>query len=229
VTEADLDGSADPDGSAVSRLEDALSRLAVQVAGRARTGRTHEDADDISGTVDTDDALAFNPLPLLRAFDEHGARVAVIGQVAGIMHGSAELTGDLDLLWDGDPDQAPKLAMAFAEVHAELADDDGVPQPCGAAAFALPKVTFRSTQACGDCCTPALPWGELPVALMLSRCHVVLAAPGFRIRYLARQDLIQMRLAAARPKDLRRAEELSRAAEHDAAELVRQPRGRRPT
>ena len=25
-----------------------------------------------------------------------------MGQVAGIMHGSRELTGDLDLLWDGD-------------------------------------------------------------------------------------------------------------------------------
>jgi hypothetical protein len=224
VTEADLDDSA------ARRLEYAVSRLAARAAGRARTGRTHEDADDVTGTADTDDAIAFNPLPLLRAFDEHGARVVVIGQVAGIMHGSAELTGDLDLLWDGDLDQAPNLARAFAQVHAELADDDGVPLPCDEAAFALPKVTFRSVHACGDCCTPALPWGELPIAPMLYRCQVVVAAPGFSIRYVAKQDLIRMRLAVARPKDLRRAAELSRAAElGPAVEAERQPDGRGPT
>jgi len=44
--------------------------------------------------------------------------VAVMGQVAGIMHGSRELTGDLDLLWDGDHGQAPALAAAFAAAGA---------------------------------------------------------------------------------------------------------------
>jgi hypothetical protein len=37
-----------------------------------------------------------------------------MGQVAGIVHGSRELTGDLDLLWDGDRGQAPALAVAVA-------------------------------------------------------------------------------------------------------------------
>jgi len=31
---------------------------------------------------------------------------------------------------------------------------------------------FRSALACGDCCTPALPWGDLPVAAFLTRCKV---------------------------------------------------------
>jgi hypothetical protein len=60
----------------------------------------------------------------------HGAWVVVIGQVAGIMHGSRELTGDLDLLWDGDPKQAPAAAAGFASVRASLADPDGVAIPC---------------------------------------------------------------------------------------------------
>lgn len=79
--------------AAVGRLRVAVGRLAVLTQARVRTGRSHDDADDAMGTVDTDDAHGFDPLPLLQALHEHGARVAVIGQVAGIMHGSQELTG----------------------------------------------------------------------------------------------------------------------------------------
>ena len=198
--------------AAVGRLRAAVRRLAVLTEARDRTGRSHEDADEATGTVDTDDAHGFDPLPLLQALHEHGARVAVIGQVAGIMHGSQELTGDLDLLWDGAGEQAPALAAAFGSVRASLTDDDGVPVACGPAAFGLPKVLFRCPTCCGDCCTPALPWGELPVADFLARCRVVTAREGFEIRYLDRGDLIWMRRAAGRIKDLRRADELEQLA-----------------
>lgn len=180
--------SYDDPPAAVRRLEDAVRLLARQTRGRARTGRSHQDADDAAGTVTTDDAIGFDPLPLLRALDEQDAHVIVIGQVAGIMHGSRELTGDLDLLWDG------------------------VPVGCDPAAFELPKVLFHSPAASGDCCTPALPWGDLPVADFIGRCETVTAMSGFKIRYLAREDLIRMRRAIGRPKDLRRADELERGA-----------------
>ena len=86
-----------------------------------------------------------------------------------------ELTGDLDLLWDGGRGQAPALAAAFAAAGASLADDQGRPLPCGPEAFNGPKVLFRSALACGECCTPALRWGELPVAAFLARCEVAAA------------------------------------------------------
>ena len=63
----------------------------------------------------------------------------------------------------------------------------------------------------GDCCTPALPWGDLPVADFLARC-LVARLDGFEIRYLDRTDLIRMRRAVGRAKDLRRADELERLA-----------------
>lgn len=185
-----------------------MRRLRTVTAGRERRGLRHDDADDVTGTAATDDAIGFNPLPLLRALHEHGAVVAVMGQVAGIMHGSRELTGDLDLLWDGDRRQAPALAAAFAAAGASLADDQGRPVPCDPAAFALPKVLFRSPLASGDCCTPALPWGGLPVTGFLARCQLAIAPDGLVIRYLDRADLILMRRATGRPKDLRRAREL---------------------
>lgn len=193
---------------AIGRLEEAVRRLGEATAGRRRSGRRHEDADDDSGTVATDDAIGFNPLPLLRSLAEHGAVVAVMGQVAGIMHGSRELTGDLDLLWDGDRRQAPALAAAFAEAGATLADADGRPVRCEPAAFGLPKVLFRSASASGDCCTPALPWGDLPIAAFLARCRVAVAPDGLVVRYLDRADLVRMRRVVGRPKDLRRALEL---------------------
>jgi hypothetical protein len=196
---------------AVQRLEDAIRLLAQQTRSRARTRRSHQDADDAAGTVATDDAIGFDPLPLLRALDEYGTHVVVIGQVAGILHGSRELTGDLDLLWDGDQGQAAALAAAFTSISAVLADEDGLPVRCEPAAFELPKVLFHSTAASGDCCTPALPWGNLPVAEFIARCETATAAPGFKIRYLAREDLIRMRRAIGRPKDLRRAAELEHA------------------
>jgi hypothetical protein len=199
--------AADQD-TAVQRLQDAIRRLAEQTRGSARTGRSHEEADDAAGTVATDDAIGFDPLPLLQALDEHGATVVVVGQVAGIMHGSRELTGDLDLLWDGDQRQAAALAAAFISVSARLADKDGTLVRCAPAAFELPKVLFRSPAASGDCCTPALPWGDLPIADFIAGCETATAAPGFRIRYLALADLIWMRRATGRAKDLRRADEL---------------------
>jgi hypothetical protein len=190
----------------VRRLREALRRLADETRGRPRTGLTHQDADDVTGTAGTDDAAGFDPLPLLRALDLAGARVVVIGQVAGIMHGSEELTGDLDLLWDGNAAQAGLLAAAFTQASAQLTNDDGVPVPCDPGAFRLPKVLFRTATASGDCCTPALPWGS-PVTEFLGRCDEA-SAGDFKIRYLSRQDLIQMRQAIGRPKDLRRASEL---------------------
>jgi hypothetical protein len=196
------------DDEPIRRLAAAVWRLAGRTAGRLPTGRSHDDADDVAGTVDTDDAVGFDPLPLLRAIAAHGAAVVVMGQVAGIMHGSTELTGDLDLLWSGDPAQAPALAAAFAAVRAELADDAGMPLFPDPAAFDRPKVLFRSAQASGDLCTPALPWGDLPIADFLARPAVAHTAAGHPIRYLTRADLVQMRRAVGRPKDLRRAAEL---------------------
>lgn len=198
--------AADP--AAAARLREATRRLSELTRDRVRTGRTHDDADDETGTVDSDDAIGFDPVPLLRALDRHGAEVCVIGQVAGILHGSTELTGDLDLLWDGAAGQVPALVAGFGAAGARLADDDGAPLPTGSAAFALPKVTFASPTASGDCCTPALPWGDLPVAGFLRRCVVVTLPDGTTVRYLALPDLITMRLAVGRPKDLRRAAEL---------------------
>lgn len=190
-----------------ARLAIAVQRTAELTAGRARTGVGHDDADEVSGTIDGDDAIGFDPLPLLASLHRHGAKAVVIGQVAGILHGSLELTGDLDLLWSGRPDEAPAMTAAFAAVGASLYDDDNLPLAATSQPFSLAKVMFRCASAAGDCCTPALPWGSLDVAAYLTRAKSCII-DGVDVRYLSVVDLLTMRRAVGRPKDLRRVAEL---------------------
>ncbi|GAC1446040.1 MAG: hypothetical protein NVSMB52_09370 [Chloroflexota bacterium] len=119
------------------------------------------------------------------------------------------MTGDLDLLWDGATERAPALAAAFNSVSA-IVTDDGIPIPCDTQAFHLPKVLYRCCFAGGDCCTPALPWRTLPITSFLARAREATTHDGLTIRYMDRQDLIDMRRAVGRIKDLRRAYELER-------------------
>jgi hypothetical protein len=199
-----------PAGTPADRLRSALDRIHEETAGRPRTARSHDDAAaGARGTIDGDDAVGFDPLPLLSALADHGARAVVIGQVAGILHGSEEPTGDLDLLWSGSSADADAMVAAFTSLGASLTDDDGNAVP-SAGAFSLPKVQFRTATAAGDCCTPRVPFGEgLNVATFVDRA-VEARIEGVTVRYLAIEDLIAMRRAAGRPKDHRRADELER-------------------
>jgi hypothetical protein len=191
----------------ITLLMRAIEETALRNAGRSRVGSSHDEADGVTGSFDTDDAIGFDPLPVLRALDAQGARAVVMGQVAGILHGSKELTGDLDLLWDGDPASTEAFAEAFASLDAVLTDADGGSVPCSSAAFLRPKVLFRTATASGDCCTPRLPWGGLDITGIIARAAIVHAPDGLTIRYVGADDLATMRRVAGRPKDLRRAAE----------------------
>ncbi|WP_328885599.1 hypothetical protein [Streptomyces sp. NBC_00316] len=185
--------------SVALRLRQAIRRTRDVTRERAATGLRPEDADDLAGTFATDGALGFDPLPFLRALHEAGSHAVVIGQVAGIMHGSTELTGDLDLLWDGTPEQEYSLRNALAASGCSALPD-----------LDRAQVAYQVTGAGGDLCTPALPWGSMDVTPCLTRAVSAQDPSGFTIRYVALDDLIRMRRALGRPKDHRRADELQR-------------------
>ncbi|MFG3111455.1 hypothetical protein [Streptomyces tendae] len=184
--------------TAALRLRRAIARTRQETRDRSPAGRRPEDADDVRGNYATDGALGFDPFPFLRALHDAGSQAVVIGQVAGIMHGSTELTGDLDLLWDGAPDEARALRAALAACGCTALPDLGREQ-----------VGYRVTGADGDLCTPALRWGELDVTPCLARAETTHDPEGFTVRYAALDDLIRMRRALGRPKDHRRADELA--------------------
>ncbi|MGX1509011.1 hypothetical protein RKD44_000299 [Streptomyces collinus] len=136
--------------TAALRLRRAIARTRQATRDRAPVGRRPEDADDVRGTYATDGALGFDPFPFLRALHDAGSQAVVIGQVAGIMHGSTELTGDLDLLWDGTPGEARALRAALAARGCTTLPDLGREQ-----------VGYRVTGADGDLCTPRPPVGRV--------------------------------------------------------------------
>src|SRR3954464_12715060 len=185
--------------AAALRLRQAVRRTRVVTRERVATGRGSEEADDVAGTFATDGALGFDPMPFLRALHEAGSQAVVIGQVAGIMHGSTELTGDLDLLWDGTPEQAHALSNALAATGGTSHPD-----------LSRPQVAYQVAGVGGDLCTPALPWGGMDIAPCLTRVESAHDPAGFTIRYTALDDLIDMRRSLGRPKDHRRADELAR-------------------
>lgn len=197
------------DTDALARLRHAVTRIRDETRGRTATGLSHHDADEDAGSFTTDGALGFDPFPLFQAFAREGADVVVMGQVAGIMHGSSELTGDLDLLWDGDARRRHAMASAFASVGAALTDAEGLAVACDADAFALAKVCFAAPTVSGDCCTPSLKWGDLDIAGIIDRSDAAVDADGLAVRFVSAADLVTMRRAVGRPKDLRRAEELA--------------------
>ncbi|MFD7695472.1 hypothetical protein [Streptomyces sp. NPDC059805] len=185
------------DETAAVRLRQAVRRIADRTRDRAATGLGPEEADEVTGTFGTDGALGFDPFPFLRALHEAGSRAVVVGQVAGILHGSTEPTGDLDLLWDGTPEQADALRRAL--IASGCTDLPALDRP---------QVLYRVTGASGDLCTPALPWGVMDVTPCLDRPAVTYDPAGFAILYAGLDDLIRMRRALGRPKDQRSAAEL---------------------
>ncbi|MFG2679305.1 hypothetical protein [Streptomyces sp. NPDC048392] len=189
------------DPTAALRLRQAIARTEDATRERVPTGTSPEEADGLQDTFATDGALGFDPRPFLRALHDAHSHAVVIGQVAGIMHGSAELTGDLDLLWDGTPGEA--RALREAPTRAGCAEPPVLDRA---------RVAYRVTGADGDLCTPALPWGAMNVAPCLTRARTTRDPAGFTIRYAALDDLIRMRRALGRPKDHRRAAELARSA-----------------
>lgn len=183
--------------NAISRLRQAVRRTAHATRDRTAGECGPEAADDVAGTFATDDVIGFDPFPFLRALHDSGSRAVVIGQVAGIMHGSTELTGDLDLLWDGTLAQARAIREALIAANCL-----SLPDLTGA------QTAYQVTGAGGDLCTPELPWGDLHVASCLDRALSAHDSTGFTVHYVALTDLIGMRRALGRPKDLRRAVEL---------------------
>lgn len=143
----------------------------------------------------------FDPLGALRVLLDHRVRFIVIGGVAGAAHGSPLITQDLDICYDRNPDNLKRLAAALQELHAKLRGvDDDVP-------FILDAKTLKA----GDHFTFVTDAGDLDVmgTPAGSAGYEDLAAEameteldGLRVLVASLDDLMAMKRAARRPKDL---------------------------
>jgi hypothetical protein len=168
----------------------------------------------------------FDPLRAIRTLNEHGVRFVLIGGFAGRLHGSPTVTNDLDLCHARDPANLEALAAALHALGARLrgAPDD-VPFLLAAATLAAgDRFTFQTDAGALDCLgTPAGVAGFD----RLARAAVRMDLDGLTVDVAAVEDLIVMKQAAGRPKDLIEVEVLG-ALRDEIEERERERRSRRP-
>jgi hypothetical protein len=153
---------------------------------------------------------------LLERLDGGGVRYVVIGGVAAVMLGSPSLTGDLDICYDREPANLEALAGVLRGIHARLRGvKEDVPFRMDARALAAgDSFTFETDLGDFDVLgTPAGTSGYPDLIRTAERLEI----GGRQVMVASIDDLIRMKRAAGRPKDMIEIEILGALREEAAA------------
>lgn len=143
----------------------------------------------------------FDPFPPLEVLLKHEVRFVLIGGFAGRLWGSNSITDDLDICYARDDKNLEALAAALRELDARL----------GGAPPDLPFILDARTLKAGDHFTFATRFGSLDCLGTpkgsggypdLMRGAKEMSIGPVRVFVAALEDVIQMKRAAGRPKDL---------------------------
>lgn len=149
----------------------------------------------------------FEPWKLIERLNRGAVDFVVIGGIAGVVHGSAQFTRDLDVCYATDEPNLERLGAVLVDLEARLRGvTDDVP-------FVPDGRTLRHTQVL-TLDTPLGPFDILAApsgfpgygALAAAAQKVEIDGVAFKVASI--EHLIAMKRAAGRPKDLVAVEEL---------------------
>ena len=160
--------------------------------------------------------VAYDPLRLLRTLHDGGVRFVAIGAFAGRLHGSPTMTRDLDICYDRDRENLESLATVLNGLQARLrVADQNLPFRLDARSLRAGDA-FTFTTDAGDLDVLGTPSGTSGYDDLAAKA-VPMEIDGVPVLVASVDDLIRMKLAAGRPKDLIEAEILGALREELAA------------
>jgi len=150
----------------------------------------------------------FDPIAALQALSDAGVEFVLIGGVAARIHGSPTLTRDVDVCHARDAANLERLSIALQGLHAKLRGvDEDVPFQLDARTLGAGG-NFTFVTDVGDIDILAMPSG-VDGYEQLARSAVSVDLGDVVAKVCNLDDLITMKRAAARPKDLIEVEVLS--------------------
>ena len=153
-------------------------------------------------------SAGFDPVLALQTLDRHGVRFVVIGGIGARLHGSPTVTRDTDICYERSPENLERLAAALEELGARLRGvDEDVPFLLDAKTLAAgDHFTFRTRAGDFDVLgTPAGVHGFDELGERATPFDI----DGITVLVASIDDLIRMKRAAGRAKDLIEVEVLS--------------------
>jgi len=160
----------------------------------------------------------FDAAALVQTLQRHEVDFVIIGGVAGQLWGSPTITQDLDICYAREKTNLEHLAAALRELNAKLRGvKEDVPFQLDARTlFNGDSFTFTTDFGALDCL--ATPSGTSGYNDLKQAAETMPVGGGLKVRVCSIDDLIRMKRAAGRTKDLRALEELG---------ALRDERGRR--